>query len=186
MNNNDFAGFLEKVLNNAETFFDKVLPLLKQPDTEQMAALCQVLHSGDAVASQLVARLFTEHLGDVGADCLTENLKVSQPKLFIEAAAILGSLQYEPAIDNLANGLTPASPDLVLPAVKAISMMPPSRRVDEILLGFYLEFPDEIKLSQSIRYLLATTDPRAGNARKISHIVGRTKNVGSQVSRRDW
>ncbi len=155
MNNHDFTGFLEDALNNAETFFDKVLPRLAQPDSEQMSSLCQVLQSGGVVARQLISRLFTEHLGDTGADCLADNLKVNQPRLFIEAAAILGSLQYEPAIDNLAEGLTNSVPELVLPTVRALSMMPASRRVDEILLRFYLEFPDETKLSQSIRYLLS-------------------------------
>ncbi len=155
MNNNEFAGVLEEALGNDATFFDVMLPRLKKPTSDQMAALCQVLQSGGVVSRQLVAKLFSEHLGDAGAGFLTQNLDPSQPRLFVEAAAILGSLKYEAAIDGLAKGLSHASPDLVLPAIKALSLMPPSRRVDDILIGFYLDFPDEIKLSQSIRYLIA-------------------------------
>jgi HEAT repeat protein len=120
-----------------------------------MSDLCQVLQSDGVVARQLVGRLFSEHLGTVGADYLTGRLDIAQPRLFIEAAAILGQLQYEAAIDALAKGLLNSTPELVLPAVKALAMMPSSRRVDDILVGFYLDFPDEIKLSQSIRYLIS-------------------------------
>ncbi|PKL45565.1 MAG: hypothetical protein CVV41_00785 [Candidatus Riflebacteria bacterium HGW-Riflebacteria-1] len=154
MNNNQFASFLEDALGHADSFFTVVLPHLKQPTPEQMASLCQVLQSGGVVARQLVARLFAEHLGQVGSDFLTKSLRVEQPKLFIEAAAILGALKYEPAINNLAAGISSAATELVLPAIKAISMMPSSRRVDAILVDFFLEFPDEAKLSPSIRYLL--------------------------------
>ncbi len=154
MNNSDFASFLEEAIGHDESFFTLVLPRLKNPTAAQMSDLCQVLQSDGVVARQLVARLFSEHLGAVGADYLTGRLDISRPRLFIEAAAILGQLKYEAAIDGLAMGLFNATPELVLPAVKALAMMPPSRRVDDILVGFYLDFPDEIKLSQSIRYLI--------------------------------
>jgi len=154
MNNSDFASFLEEALGHDDSFFAAVLPRLKNPTAAQMSDLCQVLQSDGVVARQLVARLFSEHLGAVGADYLTGKLDVSQPRLFIEAAAILGQLKYEAAIDRLSMGLCNTTPDLVLPAVKALAMMPPSRRVDDILVDFYLDFPDEIKLSQSIRYLI--------------------------------
>ncbi|KAF1083352.1 MAG: hypothetical protein GQF41_0130 [Candidatus Rifleibacterium amylolyticum] len=155
MNNSDFASFLEEALGHDESFFDVVLPRLKNPTAAQMSDLCQVLQSDGVVARQLVGRLFSEHLGTVGADYLTGRLDIAQPRLFIEAAAILGQLQYEAAIDALAKGLLNSTPELVLPAVKALAMMPSSRRVDDILVGFYLDFPDEIKLSQSIRYLIS-------------------------------
>lgn len=154
MNNNDFASFLEDALGHAETFFTNVLPRLDKPLPEQMASLCQVLQTGGVVERQLVAKLFTDHLGAAGAEYLKQNLNIAQPKLFVEAAAILGTLKYESAIDNLVKGLTTSAPELVLPTVKAISMLPPSRKVDETLVSFYLEFPDETKLSPSIRYLL--------------------------------
>ncbi|EKD83069.1 MAG: hypothetical protein ACD_39C00904G0001, partial [uncultured bacterium] len=128
MNNNDFASVLEDALGHADSFFTVVLPLLKNPVPEQMASLCQVLQSGGVVDRQLVAKLFTEHLGKGGADYLVQNLNVAHAKLFFEAAAILGALKYEPAIDNLAKGITTSAPDLVLPAIKAIATMPPSRR----------------------------------------------------------
>ena len=155
MNNSDFASFLEEALGHDESFFDVVLPRLKKPTAAEMSDLCQVLQSDGVVARQLVGRLFSEHLGTVGADYLTARLDVSQPRLFIEAAAILGQLQYEAAIEALSKGLLNSTPELVLPAIKALAMMPPSRRVDDILVGFYLDFPDEIKLSQSIRYLIS-------------------------------
>jgi len=155
MNNKEFAGILEEALGHDATFFDVILPRLKKPTSHEMAALCQVLETGGVVSRQLVARLFSEHLGTVGADYLTGRLDIAQPRLFVEAAAILGQLKYEPAIDALSMGLLLSTPELVLPAVKALAMMPPSRRVDDILVGFYLDFPDEIKLSQSIRYLLS-------------------------------
>jgi len=155
MNNSDFASFLEEALGHDESFFGVVLPRLKNPTAAQMSDLCQVLQSDGVVARQLVGRLFSEHLGTVGADYLTGRLDIAQPRLFIEAAAILGQLQYEAAIDALAKGLLNSTPELVLPAVKALAMMPSSRRVDDILVGFYLDFPDEIKLSQSIRYMIS-------------------------------
>lgn len=154
MNNTDFASFLEDALGHVDSFFAVILPQLKKPSPEQLASLGQVLQSGGVVERQLVAKLFTDHLGEIGADYLKQSLNIAQPKLFVEAAAILGVLKYEAAIDNLARGISSSSPELVLPAVKAISMMPPSRRVDEILVDFYLEFPDEARLSPSIRYLL--------------------------------
>ncbi|MBU1106085.1 MAG: HEAT repeat domain-containing protein [Candidatus Riflebacteria bacterium] len=154
MNDNDFASFLEDALGHADTFFTTILPRLTKPSPEQMTCLCQVLQSGGVVARQLVAKLFTDHLGEGGANFLKQNLTVDQPKLFVEVAAILGALKYELAIDSLAKGLSPSVSELVLPTVKAISMLPPSRKVDEILVRFYLEFPDESKLSPSIRFLL--------------------------------
>ncbi|PKL50781.1 MAG: hypothetical protein CVV42_01900 [Candidatus Riflebacteria bacterium HGW-Riflebacteria-2] len=155
MNNSDFASFLEGALGHDDSFFEVILPRLKSPTSGQMADLCQVLQGEDVVARQLVTRLFIEHLGDIGADYLKNNLSPERPRLFVEAAAILGTLKYESAIENLAQGLSQANPDLVLPAAKALAFMPPSRRVDAILIDFYLDSPDEQKLSQSIRYLIS-------------------------------
>lgn len=155
MSKQDFTSLLEDALNHSESFFEELVPQLQKPDAAQLAALCQVLQSGGVVARQLIARLFSEYLGPVGADYLVDNLDPANPRLFIEAASILGNLKYEPAIDALARALDPAYSELILPAIKALSLMPAQRRVDDVLVGFYLKFPDEVKLSQSIRYLIA-------------------------------
>lgn len=158
MNNNaasdSFATLLEIALNKAETFFEQILPGLKPLAENKLSQLAAIFETGSVVERQLVARLFIEHLKEDGAAFLTSRLDIRRHKMFIEAAAVLGTLQYEPALEALKAGISMHTPDLVLPSVKAIAMMKPSRRVDEVLVGFYLNFPDETKLSQSIRYLL--------------------------------
>lgn len=158
MNNNtaasSFDALLEKALHKTETFFDLVIPGIKPTTEAKFNSLTSVLEGGSVVERQLVAKLFVEHLQEEGAAFLASRLDVGRPKLFVEAAAILGSLKYEPALSALQGALTPHHSDLVLPAVKAIAQLPESRKVDEVLVNFYLNYPDEVKLSQSIRYLL--------------------------------
>ncbi len=158
MNNNpapaNFDALLESALDKAENFFSQILPALQPVSDAKLDKLAAVFENGSVVERQLVSKLFIEHLKEAGAVFLTSRLNVSRHKLFIEASTVLGSLQYEPALEGLQTAMSVKTPDLVLPAVKAIAMMPPSRKVDDVLLNFFLTFPDEIKLSQSIRYLL--------------------------------
>ncbi len=158
MNNNSaasqFDSVLETALHKTESFFDLVLSVIKPVSEAKFNSLLAVLESGSVIERQLVARLFVEHLQEEGAAFLGSRLDVARPKLFVEAAPILGSLKYEPALPALQAAVTPHHPDLVLPAIKAIAQLPESRKVDDVLVNFYLEFPDEVKLSQSIRYLL--------------------------------
>lgn len=153
-NSTGFDAMLEEALNNEASFQETILPALQPLDNQKLAALVKVFETGGVVARQLVARLFTEKLGKTGADYLVSVLVPERPKVFAEVAAILGLLKFEPAIDQLAHGINEKTPDLVLPAVKAISLMPGSKKVYDQLMEFFLKFGDEIKLSASIRYLM--------------------------------
>ncbi len=158
MNNNvapdSFDAILESAFNKVDSFFELILPALKPVSESKLDKLASVLEAGSVIEKQLLARLFIEHLKETGATYLSTRLNISRHKLFIEASGILGALQFEPALEGLKAALSVKTPDLVLPAVKAIAMMPASRKVDDVLVSFYLNFPDETKISQSIRYLL--------------------------------
>ena len=149
-----FATLLETAFNKSDSFFDQILPGLKPVSEAKLDALTAIFETGSVVERQLVTRLFIEHLKETGAAYLSSRLNVDRHKYFIEAAGILGALQFEPALDGLRAALAGKTPDLVLPAIKAIAMLPASRKVDEVLINFYLTFADETKISQSIRYLL--------------------------------
>jgi HEAT repeat protein len=151
----NFDALLEEAFNSEATFFEKIMPALQPPLVEsRLESLIRVFETGGVVARQLVARLFAEKLKEAGAAFLAARLDPGRPRIFAEAAIILGGLKYEAALEKLVAGISVKTPDLVLPAVKAISLLPASRRVDEALLTFYLNFSDEVKLSASIRYLL--------------------------------
>lgn len=150
----NFDAVLEEALDSETGFFEIIMPALQTPAEESLDSLIKVFETGGVVARQLVARLFSEKLQEAGAAFLTRRLTVDRPKVFAESAVILGSLKYAAALEPLATGISPTTPDLVLPAIRAISLLPASRKVDQILLDFYLDFNDEIKLSASIRYLL--------------------------------
>lgn len=154
-NSVSFDTRLEEALNKEASFQDMILPFLQPPDHGKLASLVRVFETGGVVARQLVAKLFIEKLGKAGADYLVTVLQSDRPKVFAEAAIILGTLKHEAAIENLARGISEKTPDLVLPAVKAISLMPGSKSVYEQLMQFFLKFTDEVKLSAGIRYLLA-------------------------------
>lgn len=150
----NFDALLEAALNKSDGFFTTILPALQNPSDACLDSLVKVFETGGVVSKQLVARLFTEHLKETGARYLSSRLDISRPKIFAEAAVVLGSLKFEPALEPLKAALIPKAGELVLPAVRAIAMMPASRKVDDVLVNFFLTFPDETRLSQSIRYLL--------------------------------
>ena len=153
--NSGFAAILESALNNPDSFLEKIRPALTPISDAKFDALAGVLETGGVVDRQLVARVFIEHTGKEGAAYLTAKIDIKRPKLFLEAAVILGTLKYEPALEPLRSALSGSAPELVLPAVKAIAMLPASRSVDGTLVDFYLTCTDETKLAASIRYLLA-------------------------------
>lgn len=153
MPENSFALILEKALNNPDTFLQNILPYLNAGQ-EQFKELANILQHGDVVSRQLISKLFIETTGTPGAKYLTENLDVDKKQLFIASAYILSALDYESAIEKLEKGIYAELPELVLPVIKAISMMPPSKQVSDALIRFYLNFSDETKLSASIRYLI--------------------------------
>lgn len=153
-NGNNFATLLEEALDNESRFFEIIMPALQPADEKKLDLLLNVFETGGVVARQLVARLFSEKLGDAGAAFLASRLSATRPKVFAEAATILGALRFAAALEPLTVGLANTSPELNLPAIRAISLLPASRRVDQILLEFFLNCSDEVKLSASIRYLL--------------------------------
>lgn len=151
---NNFDALLETALDKADSFFEVIQPALQPVSDAKLDSLAKVLANGDVLAKKLVARLFTEQLKETGACYLSAKLDVKRPAFFAEAATILGILKYEPALETLKTGLTIKNPELILPSVRAIALLPASRPVDDVLVNFYLTFPDETKISQSIRYLL--------------------------------
>jgi HEAT repeat protein len=152
--NSNFETILETALGNPESFQQTLAPHLEEPDEAKLNALLRVLESAGVVSKQLVSNLFVEKLGEKGAAFLSKNLDIKRPALFIESAGILGTLQYEPALEKLKAAISSNSADLVLPAVRAISLMKPSKMVDDILVDFYLNYEGEDKLFSSIRFLL--------------------------------
>ena len=161
MNNADnlnFAAVLEQALTSPENFLQLIEPSLKPLGDAKLAVLATALETGGVVSKQLIGSLFSEKLGEAGGKFLTGCLDIKRPALFIEASAILGTMQYEGAIEKLKVAIEENAGELILPAVKALAMMKPSRRVDEILVNFYFRHEDEVKLFSSIRYLLPRHD----------------------------
>ncbi len=149
----NFSSILEAALTRPDSFIQSILPELQPLTDVKLKELASVLESGTVMDKQNVTKLFIEYLKEDGADYLTKNLEVTRPKLFVQAANIIGELHYEPALKGLARALFKNTIDLVLPAIKAISLLPPTEPVIKTLADFYLEFPDEVQLSKSIRYL---------------------------------
>lgn len=149
-----FSEILENALSKSESEFISTISNYLEPlDEEKLAKLAFVLENGSVVDKRNIAKLFCEKLGDTGAAFLTANLSPSRPKLFTEAAEILTFLQYEKAIKPLSKAISAKTPDLVLPAIKAISSFANNQESANILKTFFLEFPDEVKLAKSIKYL---------------------------------
>jgi HEAT repeat protein len=153
----DFLLALEAALSKPENeFLNVMLPLLNPPKEENLQILSRVLEHGSVVDKRYTAKLFTDYLGEIGAKHLSDNLSISKPKLFIESAEILGILKYSKAIKALEAGIYSNHPDLVLPAVKAVSLLydDTDNESVSILAKFYLTFKDEVKLSKAIKYLI--------------------------------
>ena len=154
----NFSSVLEKALSRPDSFIQNILPELQPASDEKLACLANMLETGSVVDKQGITKLFIEHLKELGAIYLTKVLDVKRPKLFISIANIIGELQYAPALDALKKALSKDTPDLVLSAIKAISLMPPKKDNISVLYDFYLNFEDEVLLSKSIKYLSGCSD----------------------------
>lgn len=148
-----FAAVLEDALSSPESFHEIIGKHLQPLNSEKLQTLTNALESAGVVSRGLIGALF-ENLGDSGAQFLVERLDSRRQVLFVEAAAILGKMQFEGAVPAFKAVIQQKNADLVLPAVKALALMKPSRQVDSILVDFYLTYDDEAKLFASIRYLL--------------------------------
>lgn len=149
----DFSSILESALTTPDSFIQAILPEIQNLDENKLSVLTNVLENGSVVDKQKVTQLFIEHLKEEGAAYLTGRLEVGQPKLFVQAANIVGELHYAPALGSLKIALSKDCIDLVLPAIKAISLLPSSNETIETLTDFFLHFDDEVQVSKSIRYL---------------------------------
>ncbi|MBR4570778.1 MAG: HEAT repeat domain-containing protein [Candidatus Riflebacteria bacterium] len=151
----NFPLILETALTKPDSFIQEILPELEPLTEDKLKALTSVLESGTVIDKQNVTKLFVENLKENGAAYLTNALDVKRPKLFIPIANIIGELRYSKALDALKAALKKEYSELVLAAIKAISLMPSSKPVVDTLATFYLTFEDEVLLSKSIKYLAA-------------------------------
>ena len=149
----NFSSILEAALAKPDLFIQTILPELEPLSENKLADLTSVLESGTVIEKQNITRLFVEYLKNDGAAYLTKRLDVKRPKLFIEAANIIGELRYEKALESLKAALKKEYSELVLSSIKAITLFPASKASIETLSNFYLTFEDEVLLSKSIRYL---------------------------------
>ena len=150
-----FSLILETALTKPDSFIQNIIPELDPLTNDKLASLAKVLEVGTVIEKQNVSKLFIQYLKDIGASYLTKTLDVRKTKLFIESANIIGELHYELALDQLKKALSKDYPELVLSAIKAISLLPISKPTVEVLSNYYLTFSDEVLLSRSIRYLAA-------------------------------
>ncbi len=151
----NFSLILETALTKPDSFIQNILPELNPLSEDKLKALASVLESGTVIDKQNVTKLFVENLRENGAAYLTSILDVKRPKLFIPIANIIGELRYAKALDALKAALKKEFSELVLAAIKAISLMPFSKPIVDTLATFYLTFEDEVLLSKSIKYLAA-------------------------------
>ena len=151
----NFSSKLEAALTKPDSFIQSILPELEPLEEKKLEALTSVLETGTVIDKQNITKLFIEYLKESGAAYLTKKLDVKRPKLFIESANIIGELKFEKALEPLKTALKKEYPDLVLSAIKAISLFPVSKASVDTLANFYLTFEDEVLLSKSIRYLAA-------------------------------
>ena len=149
----DFSLILESALTKPDSFFNTIIPELGELTEDKLSVLANVLENGSVIDKQLITNLFIEYLKETGVSYLTEKLDVGRPKLFIQSANIIGQLHYIPALGALKIALDKKYPDLVVAAIKAISLLPTREAVDT-LADFYLKFTDEVMLKKSLRYLL--------------------------------
>ncbi len=149
----NFSLILETALTKPDSFIQSILPELDPLSEDKLKALASVLESGTVIDKQNVTKLFVENLREDGAAYLTSVIDVKRPKLFIPIANIIGELHYGKALDALKVALKKEYSELVLAAIKAISLMPSSKPVVDTLSSFYLTFEDEVLLSKSIKYL---------------------------------
>ena len=154
----NFSSKLENALTKSDSFIQNILPELEPLSEDKLAALALVLESGSVIDKQNVTKLFVEYLKNDGVSYLSEKLDVKRPKLFVESANIIGELHYEKALGHLTAALKKEYPDLVLSAIKAISLLPISEASIETLSNFYLTFEDEVLLAKSIRYLASCSE----------------------------
>ncbi len=149
----NFPLILETALTKPDSFIQNILPELEPLSEDKLKALASILESGTVIDKQNVTKLFVENLKEKGASYLTSILDVKRPKLFIAIANIIGELHYSKALDPLKTALKKEYSELVLAAIKAISLMPVAKPVVDTLSEYYLNFEDEVLLSKSIKYL---------------------------------
>jgi HEAT repeat protein len=152
-----FNEALEKALSRSEEeFLQAMTPLLASASPDKLETLAQVLEHGSVVDKSHTTKLFITVLGDVGAEFLKTKLDTKRPRLFKEAAEIIGSLGYSNALESLKKGISEKHPELVLSSVKAISRLCAQANTEAqvALTDFYLNFKDEVMLTKSIKYLL--------------------------------
>ena len=150
----NFDTLLDNALKRPDDFMSLVLPELQDPQQAHYEALLRVLEEGNVSAKQLVASLFIEKLGKGGARFLVAKLDLNRPRLFAEIAAIVGEIGCIDAFAKLKSAVSEEYPTLVLPAMRAISMLPASEQIDELFINYLLKFKDEKLISPGIKYLL--------------------------------
>lgn len=149
-----FDSLLENALKRPDDFLALVLPELEDPPTAQLEALLRVLEDNSVSAKKLVSSLFIEKLGKDGAQFLVSKLDLGRPRLFAEIAAIVGEMGCVDALSKLQSAISEDYPEMVLPALRAISMLPASEQIDELFIAYLLKFNDEKLVSAGIKYLL--------------------------------
>lgn len=150
----NFESVIAKTLKEPDSFEENINQHLEPLTEEKLKALVQVLVSQSAANKQIVSQLLLKIDRDKVGAYLLKIINVDEPKLFIQAAHILGSLKYTDAVEKLHPAISGNYPELVMPSVKALAMMPASEKTTDILLNFLLKYPDELKLSASIKYLV--------------------------------
>ena len=153
--NMSFSSSLEIAVKKPDELIDILLPYIKDLNKKQLDDLVDVLDSANVAAKQSVANLFINHLDSSVVEHLVSKLDTSRPVLFMEIASILAQTECKKAFVPLKEAVNIKYPDLILPSIRAISMLPASAESDKFLQNFLLEFDSEIHLSASIRYLLA-------------------------------
>ena len=125
MSDTTFTSILETALTKPDSFIQSILPEIKTLTEDKLSVMANVLESGSVIDKQNITKLFVEYLGESGCKYLADNsLDVGRPKLYIQAANIIGELHYVPALPNLQRALHKDCIELVLPSVKAISLLP--------------------------------------------------------------
>ncbi|NLI76030.1 MAG: hypothetical protein GX442_06250 [Candidatus Riflebacteria bacterium] len=147
-----FVELLEGAYGQAETFADKVVPVVRAQPEATLPVLVRAFESSNVVAKNLVADLFRGPLREAAPRVLLPELDGPNAERFSWASILLADLQCPEAVPPLVRALSGRPTPTVLAALRALARFDrPEAR--EAILGFFLTARDEVQIASSIRIL---------------------------------
>ncbi|NLM16743.1 MAG: HEAT repeat domain-containing protein [Candidatus Riflebacteria bacterium] len=124
------------------------------PLTEEQANfLFETLRTGSIHDKQQAVETFAAY-GKEAEVHIAKKLNLNDISMFTHLADILGRIGSNLSAEILSKALATKKNEIILPAIKAVSLMADMKKAANVLADFFISCQDEPMLARSIRYLL--------------------------------